>query len=168
MTAQAPALVKTFDFRLALSFTFVAAATIYCFVFEDPYVAILVLPFFALGCARGKRPLVLAALALLPAALLVAVSYVKSLATGVPLVAYDHFFLRGNLVMLAYNDWRVSTGLALAAAVAFFYARAMLSGRGVFSAFEKTALAALVLVAGYCVYAMRTEIQIAIWEPRSH
>lgn len=165
MTARALGSVQNFDIRLALSFIFIAAAAVYCFVFDDPYTALLVLPFFALGCGRGKHPLVLTALALLPAALLLAVSFAKSLATGIPLVAYDHLFLRGNVVMLAYNDWRVASGLVLVVAATFFYAKAMLAGRGVFSRFEKIGLVALALVSGYCIHAMRSEAQIAIWEP---
>jgi hypothetical protein len=165
MSERALDSVRRFDLRLALSLTFAAAAAIYCVVFKDPYAAILVLPFFALGSGRGKHPLVLTALALLPAALLLAVSFGKSIATGIPLVAYDHLFLRGNVVMLAYNDWRVASGVILVVVGIFFYGRAMLSGRGPFSLFEKSALAALVLISGYCVHAMRTESQIAIWEP---
>ncbi len=168
MTERAIGPEKKFDVRLALSFVLVAAAGVYAVLFGDPYIAILALPFFALGCARGKHPYVLTALALLPAALLLAISFGKSVATGMPLVAYDHFFLRGNLVMLAYNDWRVASGLLLTAVAIFFYARAMLSGKGSFSVFEKGGLVALALVAGYCIYAMRTEPQIAIWEPQSH
>lgn len=159
---------RKIDVRLALSFLLVAAAGVYAVVFNDPYVAILALPFFALGCARGKHPLVLTALALLPAALLLAISFGKSVATDMPLVAYDHFFLRGNLVMLAYNDWRVASGLVLAALAVFFYAKTMLSGKGRFSPFEKGGLVALVVVSGACIYAMRSEPQIAIWEPESN
>ncbi len=165
MTARALSSVQGFDFRLALSFTFVAAAAIYCYVLDDTYAAILALPFFALGSGRGKHPLVLTALALLPAGLLLAVSFGKSVATGIPLVAYDHLFLRGNVVMLAYNDWRVASGVVLVVLGAFFYGRAMLSGRGAFSLFEKGALVALVVISGDCVHAMRAEAQIAIWEP---
>lgn len=167
MTIGATGPGKTINVRLALSFILVAAAVVYAVWLDDPYIAMLALPFFALGCARGKPPLVLSALALLPAALLLAISFGKSVATGMPLVAYDHFFLRGNLVMLAYNDWRVASGLVLAALAIFFYARAMFSGKGRFSRFEKGGLAALALVAGYCVYEMRSEPQVAIWEPRS-
>jgi hypothetical protein len=46
--------------RLALALVFVAAAAIYSVVYEDPYVALLILPFFALGVARGKHPVILA------------------------------------------------------------------------------------------------------------
>ncbi len=165
MSERALGSIQAFDIRLALSFIFVAAAAVYCFVFDDPYTALLVLPFFAVGCGRGKHPLVLTALALLPAALLLAASFVKSLLTSIPLVAYDHLFLRANVVMLAYNDWRVASGLVLLAIATFFYGKTMLSGRGSFSLFEKSALVALALISGYCVHAMRTEFQIAIWEP---
>jgi phosphoglycerol transferase MdoB-like AlkP superfamily enzyme len=165
MTERAPSSFKKIDIKLALSFIFVAAAAVYCYIFDDPYAALVVLPFFALGSARGKHPLVLTALALLPAALLLLVSFVKAMLTNIPLVAYDHFFLRGNVLMLAYNDWRVALGLVLTVLAVFFYGRAMLSGRGRFSLFEKGGLAALVLVSAYCVYAMRAETQIAIWEP---
>ncbi len=168
MIARALGLAPTFDIRLALSLLFAAAAAVYCFLYNDPYTAMLVLPFFALGCARGKHPAVLTALSLLPAAALLAISFGKTIATGIPLVAYDHFFLRGNLVMLAFNDWRVASGLALTAALLFFYGKALLSGRGRFTWFEKSGVAALVIVSGYCVFLMRTEPQVAIWEPASH
>lgn len=168
MTARALSSVPRITVRLALAFLFVAAAAVYSVVYDDPYVALLVLPFFALGCARGKHPLILTALALLPAALLLAVSAGKATATNIPLVAYDHFFLRKNVLMLAYNDWRVASGLVLTAAAIFFYGKTLLSGRGPFSLFEKGALAALVLISGTCIYTMRTEPQIAIWEPASH
>ncbi|MGE4063767.1 MAG: LTA synthase family protein [Rhodospirillaceae bacterium] len=168
MSTRALSSAKTLNVRLALSFLLVAAAAVYAYLLDDPYIALLALPFFALGCARGKHPVVLGALALLPTALVVAISFAKSTATGVPLVAYDHFFLRGNLVMLAYNDWRVASGLVLTAAAIFFYGRSLLSGRGRFTPFEKGALAALALTSGYCIHGMRSEPQIAIWEPRSH
>jgi phosphoglycerol transferase MdoB-like AlkP superfamily enzyme len=165
MNERALGSASRIDVRLALSFILVAATAVYCVVFDDPYTALLVLPFFALGCARGKHPIVLTALALLPAALLLAVSFVKSLLTNIPLVAYDHLFLRANVVMLAYNDWRVASGVVLLAVATFFYGKTILSGRGSFSLFEKSGLVALALVSGYCVHAMRTEFQIAIWEP---
>ncbi|MCC6912591.1 MAG: sulfatase-like hydrolase/transferase [Rhodospirillaceae bacterium] len=151
--------------RLALALVFVAAAAIYSVVYEDPYVALLILPFFALGVARGKHPVILATLSLLPAAVLLAISVGKAFVTNIPLVAYDHFFLRGNVLMLAYNDWRVASGVLLTLAAIFFYAKALLSGRGTFTLFEKGGVAALVLVSGFCIYAMRTEPQIAIWDP---
>jgi phosphoglycerol transferase MdoB-like AlkP superfamily enzyme len=167
MTARALSSAKNVNLRLALPFIFVAAAAIYAYIFNDPYLALLMLPFFALGCARGKHPLTLTALALLPAALVLLVSLVKSVLTGIPLVAYDHFFLRGNVLMLAYNDWRVASGLALIAIAIFFYGRAILSGRGKFSLVEKAAVAGLVLVSAHCIYAMQAETQIAIWEPQA-
>src|SRR5688572_20840296 len=121
MTAGAAGSARRFDLRLALSFLLIAATAIYCVAYRDAYVALVALPFFALGCARGKRPAILAALSLLPAALLLAVSAGKTMATGIPLVAYDHFFLRGNVVMLAYNDWRVASGIVLTLAATFFF-----------------------------------------------
>jgi phosphoglycerol transferase MdoB-like AlkP superfamily enzyme len=153
------------DLRLALAFLFVAAAGIYSYAYDDPYVALLALPFFALGARRGKHPLILATLSLVPAAILLAVSVGKAFVTTIPLVAYDHFFLRGNVVMLAYNDWRVASGVVLTIAAIFFYGKTLLSGRGPFTLFEKGAVAALVLTSGFCIYAMRTEPQIAIWDP---
>jgi hypothetical protein len=168
MSLRALSSVRSINVRLALALLLIAATAVYCVVFKDAYVAIAALPFFALGCARGKHPVQLTALSLLPAALLLAVSTGKTFATGIPLVAYDHFFLRGNAVMLAYNDWRVASGIVLTIAAIFFYGKALLSGRGRFSTFEKGALATLSLVSAFCIWTMRTEPQVAIWEPESH
>ncbi len=153
---------------LAIASVFVAAAIIYAIVYDDPYVALVALPFFAVGAARGKHPVILTTLSLLPAAVLLAVSVGKAFVTNIPLVAYDHFFLRGNVLMLAYNDWRVASGIVLTAAAIFFYGKHLLAGRGPFTWFEKGGIAALVLMSGYCIFAMRTEPQIAIWEPALH
>jgi phosphoglycerol transferase MdoB-like AlkP superfamily enzyme len=165
MSERALSSASRIDVRLALAFLFVAAAGIYSVVYDDPYVALLALPFFALGSARGKHPLVLAALSLLPATVLLAISVAKAFVTTIPLVAYDHFFLRGNVLMLAYNDWRVASGVVLTAAAIFFYGKALLSGRGRFTLLEKGSVAALTLVSAFCIHAMRTEPQIAIWDP---
>lgn len=168
MTTQAIDAAPSFDFKLAFAALFVAAAAVYCYAFDDLYAAILMLPFFALGARRGKHPLILTTLALLPAALLLAISFGKAMATNIPLVAYDHFFLRRNVLMLAYNDWRVASGLVLSAAALFFYGKTLVSGRGPFTLFEKAGIAVLVIVSGFCIYTMRTEPQVAIWEPASH
>jgi hypothetical protein len=129
----------------------IAAVTGLCAYYIDPYVAFVLLPFFALGCRRGKHPLTLVALAAIPALTLLVISAVKFAITGIPLVTYDHYFLRQNVLVLAYNDWRVAAGLVLAVVGTFFYVRALARGRGPFTRFEKGGLAALTLVAFGCV-----------------
>ncbi|MEO8223637.1 MAG: sulfatase-like hydrolase/transferase, partial [Gammaproteobacteria bacterium] len=121
----------------------VAVAACYSVAFGDPYIALFMAPFFALGCARGKRPLVLLALSLVPALFLLAGSAVKFSLTGVPLVSYDQYFLRQNVLILAYNDWRVAASLLATAAATLLYIRHLFTGRGLFSRFEKWALVAL-------------------------
>ena len=52
----------------------VAAGVIYAIAFLDPYIGLFMAPFFALGCARGKHPLILLALSVVPALVFVSVS----------------------------------------------------------------------------------------------
>ena len=100
---------------VALALPVVAVAALYALAYSDPYMALFMAPFFALGCARGKHPLVLLALSLIPALILLAGSAVKFTLTGVPLVSYDRYFLRQNVLILAYNDWRVAIALLVIA-----------------------------------------------------
>jgi hypothetical protein len=121
----------------------VATTAVYVVAFLDPYIALMMLPFFALGCARGKHPLVLLALSLIPALALLAASIVKFAVTGIPLVTYDHYFLRQNVLLLAYNDWRIATAIVVSTAATAFYIKHLFSGRGPFSRFERWSLAVL-------------------------
>jgi len=132
----------------ALALTVVAVAVIYAVALLDPYIALLMLPFFALGCARGKHPLVLLALSVVPALFLLVGSAIKFAITGIPLVVYDHYFLHSNVLMLAYNDWRIASTLIISTFAAGFYIKHLFSGRGAFSRFERRTLA---LVAAVCV-----------------
>ena len=50
--------------RLRLALIIVSIAALYAVAFLDPYIALIMLPFYALGCARGKHPLALLALSL--------------------------------------------------------------------------------------------------------
>jgi hypothetical protein len=151
--------------KLALALLTIAAAAVYAALHLDPYIALLMLPFFALGCARGKHPLTLLALSVIPALALLAASLVKFTLTGLPLVAYDQHFLRRNVLMLGYNDWRVAIGLAAAAILFVLYVRYLFAGRGAFSRFEKWTLAALAVVAVGCTLSLRTWTQtIDSWE----
>ncbi len=135
------------NLSLAVSALLVAGAVLYAVTFLDPYLGLFMAPFFAIGCARGKHPLTLLALSLVPALLLLAVSTVKFSLIGVPLVTYDHYFLRRNLLMLAYNDWRIAGALLITTAGLAWYLKRLLSGRGIFSRFEKGAVAVFGLVA---------------------
>lgn len=153
--------------KLALALLTITAAALYAAVYLDPYIGLLMLPFFALGCARGKHPVVLLALSVAPALFLLAGSLVKFTLTGLPLVAYDHHFLRRNVLMLAYNDWRVALGLVTLAVLTVLYVRYLFAGRGAFSRFEKGALAALAIVAVGCTISLRNWDQtINNWESK--
>ena len=91
--------------ELALSGFIITAVVIYGVVLLDPYVSLAIIPFFVLGSARGKHPLILLALASIPGLILFIISAAKFLITGMPLVTYDHYFLRENVLLLAANDW---------------------------------------------------------------
>ena len=134
-----------------LSCIVMLAVLIYAISFLDPYVALIITPLFALGCARGKHPLTLLALASIPALVLIAVSSVKLFLTGLPLVTYDHYFLRQNVLLLAYNDWRVATGLVIGIVGLLFYIRGLFAGRGSFTRFEKGSLVAFSVACLLCV-----------------
>ena len=157
--------VRRLNPRLGLAFAVVAGAALYAVASLDPYIALFMAPFFALGCARGKHPLILLALSLIPALLLLAVSVVKVALTGVPLVSYDQYFLRQNVLMLAYNDWRVAIALVLATAGTLLYVKHLFSGRGSFSRFERWSLAALALAcSGALIGAQRWDQNLFDWE----
>ena len=144
----------------------VAAGVIYAIAFLDPYIGLFMAPFFALGCARGKHPLILLALSVVPALVLVAVSLAKFAVLDMPLFAYDHYFLRGNLVLLAYNDWRVATALAITTAGTVYYIVHLFKGRGLFSRFEKGSLGALSAVSLGCIVDVQSWSQNStIWTP---
>ncbi len=158
--------------RIDLAFAFaavvVAAAVFYAWYFQEFYIGLFMAPFFALGCARGKRPLVLIALSLAPAIFLIVGSYIKFFLTGLPLVTYDHYFLRRNVLMLAYNDWRVATALVIAVVATVYYFKSLVSGRGPFSGFERVFVGALVLATlGGVVNSQRWDSNILNWETQS-
>ena len=157
------------DAGLALAIAFVFAAVLYSVVYSDPNVGLFALPFFALGCRHSKRPLVLIALSLIPAAALELVSYVKHSLVGMPLVVYDHYFLRSNVIMLAYNDWRVASGLVLFAVLTVLYLRALLSGKGPFSGFERNGMVALSVLSIVSMVSLHEGYQdIDMWEPMAN
>jgi hypothetical protein len=150
---------------LGLALAVVAGAALYAVAYLDPYIALFMTPFFALGCARGKHPLILLALSVLPALLLLAVSLVKVTLTGVPLVSYDRYFLRQNVLMLAYNDWRVATALIVFTAATLLYVKHLFAGKGPFSRFERWSLAALALACGGALIgAQRWDQNLFDWE----
>lgn len=140
-----------FTFGLMLSFAAAAVALVYALALLDPYIALLMAPFFALGCGRGKHPLVLLALSAVPALVLVVASAAKFAVTGMPLIVHDQYFVRSNLLLLAYNDWRVAAALIIAVAGLVAYLWGLLAGRGRFSRFEQLGVAALGLAAVTCI-----------------
>jgi hypothetical protein len=143
----------------------IAGAVLYAVASRDPYIALFMTPFFALGCARGKHPVTLLALSLLPALLLLGISLVKATLTGVPLVSYDQYFLRQNVLMLAYNDWRVAAALVVVMAGTLLYAWHLFSGQGPFSRFERWSLAVLAIAcSGTLVGAQRWDQDLFSWE----
>ena len=143
----------------------VAGVAVYAVTYLDPFLGLFMVPFFAAGCARGKHPLGLLALSLVPAVALLAASAVKYQLIGVPLVTYDHYFLRRNLLMLAYNDWRVSAALLTFGAGLLWYLKTLLTGRGVFSRFEKATLPVLSVVALANVNSLQSwDSNILNWE----
>ncbi len=150
---------------LALAFIVIAAAALYAVAYLDPYVGLVMAPFFALGCARGKHPAILLALSLVPAVILLAVSWIKFSLTGIPLVTYDHHFLRQNVVMLVFNDWRIAAAVVVTTGATLLYIKHLFAGRGAFSRFEKWSLAALTAasVAGL-VGLQRWDQSINNWE----
>ncbi|MDX2144774.1 MAG: sulfatase-like hydrolase/transferase [Rhodospirillaceae bacterium] len=137
------------------SWAVIAVTLIYAAAFLDPFVAIAALPFFALGSARGKSPLTLCALALVPVLALQAASGVKFLITTLPLVTYDHYFLRGNVLVLAANDWRIASAVVLGALGTIVYLRLLFSGKGAFTRFEKAGVVGLAVVAVACLMSVR-------------
>jgi hypothetical protein len=139
----------------ALSWAVIAVTLMYAGVFLDPFVAIAALPFFVLGSARGKSPLTLCALALVPVLALQVVSGVKFLITTMPLVTYDHYFLRGNVLVLAANDWRIALGVVLGALGTLVYLRVLFAGKGAFTRFEQGGVVGLVVVAVACLMSVR-------------
>ena len=150
---------------LALALLVIAAAALYATVYVDPYVGLVMTPFFALGCARGKHPIMLLALSLIPALVLLAGSWMKFTLTGMPLVTYDHHFLRQNVLLLMYNDWRVAGAVMVSVAAMLLYIKHLFAGQGSFSRFEKIGLAALGLVSVTCVIALqRWDQTIDNWE----
>ncbi|MBX7198258.1 MAG: sulfatase-like hydrolase/transferase [Rhodospirillaceae bacterium] len=157
---------RTLDAGRAVAVFAISAAVTYSLVFRDPNVCLLAFPFLLLGCGRGKRPLTLLALSLLPALLLLLVSVVKFRLVGMPLVAYDHLFLRSNVLMLAYNDWRIASGLVLFAVLTVLYLRALLRGRGPFTGFERAAAVGMTAVAIYGMATLFTGRQsVDMWDP---
>ena len=95
---------------LALCMVVVIGTGVYAAEYRDPFVVLVMAPFFVLGCAPGKRPLLLLALSSVPGLILLATNVVKRTLTGMPLANNDHHFLRQNVLMLAQNDCHVPVG----------------------------------------------------------
>ena len=151
--------------KMVLALLIIVAVVVYATIHLDPYIGLLMLPFFALGCGRGKHPAVLLALSALPALLLFVASRIKFALTGLPLVTYDQHFLRQNVLMLVYNDWRIAGAVVVTLALVALYFKHLLTGRHVFTRFEKGAVGALGITAIGCVLGLRGWNQtIDSWE----
>lgn len=158
--------VRRLDAGQAAAVFAISAAVSYSFIYNDPNVCLFAFLFFLLGCRHGKRPVILLGLSLLPTLLLLLVSVVKFKLVGLPLVAYDHLFLRSNVLMLAYNDWRVASGLMLLAGLTALYLRALVRGKGPFTRFERTGAAAMTAMAVFSMVTLHTGRQsVDMWDP---
>lgn len=120
-----------------LSLAVICVTAFFASAHSDPYIILGIAPFFLLGCAKGKKPLALVALASLPSLFLILLSNVKVQLTGLPLSILDRYLLENNIFVLAYNDYRVAIAIVLIAGGIFYYLWALLSGRGRFTRFEK-------------------------------
>lgn len=122
----------------------------------DAYIVLGMTPFFLLGCARGKHPLSLIALAAIPVLFLILASVLKAHYTGLPLSVLDRYLLQDNLLVLAFNDYRVAFILAAIVIGVCIYFAVLISGRGYFSQFEKAAAAIFVGGSILCVASLNT------------
>ena len=144
---------------LTLSFILVCGMTVYAVFYQDPYIVLFMTPFFLLGCARGRHPVVLLALAAIPATAILLISIGRTLVTGFSLVTYDRMFMQQNLLILAYNDWRVSTGLIVLISGVVFFIYSLISGTGTFTCAERRLAAFLGLASIGCIVLLHQ------WEP---
>jgi hypothetical protein len=151
--------------KLAASFIVLCAAVYYIYYYTDEYLLLAMMPFLLLGSARGKHPLVLIALAVAPGLFLFFLSAMKEYFTGLSLVAFDQYFLRENLLILAYNDYRILGGLILLVAVVAYYFKILLSGRGLFTRFEKSSASVVGLASALCLFTLNNqEFDFWSWE----
>ena len=140
----------------ALSLAVIGATAASALYETDPYILLGIAPFFLLGCARGKKPLNLVALASLPSLFLIFLSYVKVQLTGLPLSILDRFLLDSNIFVLAYNDYRVAVAIVVIAAGILYYLWALMTGRGRFTRFEKVGAGILSAFAGWFIFSVST------------
>lgn len=151
--------------RRVMALLVVAATVLYAVLYLDPYIGLLMAPFFILGSARGKHPLTLLALSAIPAFVLLAGSAMKFRLTGVPLVTYDHHFLQQNILLLIYNDWRIAIAAIVAIAATLLYIKHLFMGKGAFSRFEAAAAVALTLISIACIVGLwKWDQTINNWE----
>lgn len=127
-----------------LSLAVIGLTATYAIIQLDPYIILGIAPFFLLGCAKGKRPLGLVAIASLPSLFLIFLSIVKVQLTGLPLSILDRFLVDSNIFVLAYNDFRVAIATVVIVCGIVYYLWALLSGRGPFTRFEKVGAGLLV------------------------
>ena len=138
--------------KMALCYAVIFAAIIYGISYQDAYILLIITPFFALGCGCDKHPLTVLARATIPALALNSTSALKFKITGVPLVTYDHYFIRENILLLAYNDWRVALCLILGLISLIVYFRGFFLNRSRMTRLEIVSLVALVIAAAICLW----------------
>ena len=126
-----------------MSYAIISATLIYLIAYTDPYVVLFILPFFVFGSGR-KRPLTIVfARACVPVLVLFMISTIKFKITGVPLVSYDHNFIGENILLLAYNDWRVDICLLISIVAISYYFYGFSFSRSHFSNNEKMTISML-------------------------
>lgn len=142
----------------------ILAALLHALYYTDAFTVMAITPFLLLGCARGKHPLTLAALAMVPGLCFLVASHIKIGMTGTALMIFDQFFVRENLLALAYNDYRVAIAVTAFAIGTVWYLRALLSGRGPFTGFEKGAATAGLLASIGCLANLPPASAIDFWD----
>jgi len=135
-----------------MSYAIISATLIYLIAYTDPYVVLFILPFFVFGSGR-KRPLTIVfARACVPVLVLFMISTIKFKITGVPLVSYDHNFIGENILLLAYNDWRVDICLLIITVAISYYFYGFSFSRSHFSNNEKMTISMLSLISVFCLW----------------
>ena len=149
-------LIREQSFKNILSYGIITTSGIYLIAYADPYIALFILPFFIIGSGR-QRPLnVVLARAAVPALVFITISALKFNITGVPLVTYDHHFIGDNILLLAYNDWRVVLCLLTSIFATGYYFYGFSCSRTRFSYNEKTAISGLGLISIFCIWNILT------------
>ena len=150
--------------RMVIAAVVILAAILHALYFTDAFTVMAITPFLLLGCARGKHPLTLSALAVVPGLCFILASHVKIAMTGTALMVFDQFFVRENLLALAYNDYRVAIAVTAFLAGTLYYFRTLLRGQGSFTPFEKGAAASGITASVACLFSLPPASSIDFWD----